>query len=105
MIFSVFLESRSGKAESHQKKDHSRDFEPQLVHGAAKGSAGGTNRAHQRIKSAAALHLLAGNAGHNSSLAPVGNFTHALDFNSLQRYNDPTLASGEPFGESWHLSI
>lgn len=26
-----------------------------------------------------------------------------LDFNSLRRYNDPTLASGEPFGESWHL--
>jgi hypothetical protein len=90
MILSVFLENRSGEAGGHQQENHSRDFQPELVQGAAKGSGSGAGSRHQGIEGAAALHLLAGNAGHHSSFAPVGNFTHALDFTSLRRYNDPT---------------
>lgn len=89
MIFSVLFERRARETESHQQKDDPRDLQPELVHGAGERSKSSARSRHHGIECAAALHLLAGNPGHNSSLAPGGKFAHALDFNSLWRYNDP----------------
>jgi hypothetical protein len=90
VIFTVFLESRAGEAERYEQENNSRDFQPQLVYGVGKRSAGGASRAHQRVEGAAALRLLASHAGHDSSLPPGGKFAHSLDFNSRRRYNDAT---------------
>ena len=90
MIFPVLLHSGSGETEGHDEKNDSSHFQPQLVGGAAERSQSRANPAHDRVERAAASGLLPGDARHHAQLLQGRNFAHALDFNSLRRYNDAT---------------
>lgn len=104
VIFRIFLPRGAAEAKSHDEKDDSGHLEPQLVHNVTEGARRRADRAHDGAERAASSGLLAGNPRHRSHFAPGGNFAHDLDFNSLQRYNDATLRSSEPFFCLGHLT-
>ena len=91
MIFAVLLESGAAEAQSHHQKNQAGDLEPELVQRVTKRAPRGANSAPYRIDGTAAPGLLPGDSRHQAYFAPSRNFAHALDFNSLQRYNDATL--------------
>jgi len=78
------------------------DLEPELPEGVTKRAQRRAHSAHDGVERAAAPSLLPGDPRHYSELLPGRNFAHALDFNSLRRYNDGTAVSGEPFRRRRH---
>ncbi len=76
MIFPVFLHARTTKAQGHDEKNHSGDFEPQLVKNVAEGSCRGADRAHHGFQGAITSGLPARDASHCAQFAPCGNLGH-----------------------------
>ena len=96
VIFSVFLKRGAAEAEGHDQKNHSRHLQPELVGDMQEGPGRRLDGAHDGAERAVAARLLARDPRHHPNLSPSGNFAHGLDFNSLRRYNDATLVTGEP---------
>ncbi len=76
----------------HRQKYSSHHFEPQLVRDSTERAQRRPNRASGGADRAIPAGLLARDSRHHANLLPGGNFAHALDFNSLWRYNDAAAA-------------
>jgi hypothetical protein len=92
MNLRVLAEKSKYAKTCHRQKNRSYDFEPQLVPDSAERAQGRANRPSGRAEGAIASGLLAGDSRHHANFLPGGNFAHALDFNSLWRYNDAATA-------------
>ncbi len=59
----------------------------------SKGASRGRQGASRGLHRPAAFRLLRRNPCRHSQLSCRGNLAHGLDFNSLRRYNDPSLCA------------
>lgn len=103
MEFRVFAEKSECAKPRHGQKYRSHDFKPELVRDSPEGTQSCSNRPFGGADGAIPAGLLSRNPRHHPDLLPGGNFAHALDFNSLRRYNGATAAKGEPFLAPPHL--
>jgi hypothetical protein len=109
MILPVLLDGGPCKTERQDEKNDPGHLEPQLVCGAPKGAARGSDPAHDRGECTAASSLLPGHPRYYPQLSQSRNLVHGLDFNSPQAYNGATLGNGgdensEPLRRRWHLT-
>jgi hypothetical protein len=105
MKFRILMKRSEGPKTRHRQKYRSHDFEPQLMCDAAKRSEHRANRPFRRADRAISSCLFARYSRHDPDFSPARNIAHALDFSSLQRYNDRTAIEWRPFLASGHLSI
>ena len=103
MKFRVLAKKSERPKGRHGQKHRPHDFQPELVRDADKRPQRRANRPLRGADRAISSRLLSGNSRQHADFLPVRNFTHGLDFSSLQRYNERTAIGGEPFLQPWHL--
>lgn len=89
-VFHVFADESARAENRHGKKHGSGNFQPQLMACPGERPCGSADCSSNGTQRAATSGLLVRDSRHNTRFSPGRNFSHALDFNSLWRYNDST---------------
>jgi hypothetical protein len=98
-------QSNPATPRDHQE-NKARNLQPQLMQHPSQGAARRGDGAGRRSHRPAALGLLPRYPRHRPELSCRRNLAHALDFNSLRRYNGASVRlQPKPFKGGRHLSV